>query len=91
VCGGARPEVHRRVAKSASHAPILTGIAPKQRGGREELTTGLEEVGEVSAEEIGAADPRWAVTLQLGGGSTARERGAGGRRCGLDGSSGRLL
>jgi hypothetical protein len=48
-------------------------------------------VGEVPAEEIGAADPRWAVTLQLGSGSTARERGAGGRRCGLDGSSGRLL
>jgi hypothetical protein len=48
--GGARPEVRRRVAKSASRAPNSMGIAPKQRGGRKELTKGLEEVGEASVE-----------------------------------------
>jgi hypothetical protein len=43
------------VAKSASRAPNSTGIAPKRRGGRKELTKGLGTEEEASVKEIGAA------------------------------------
>jgi hypothetical protein len=42
------------VAKSASRAPNTTGIAPKRRGGRKELTKGLGTEEEAPVKEIEA-------------------------------------
>jgi hypothetical protein len=52
-------------------------IAPKRRGGRCQLTKGLEEVGAAPEGEIGAAALRRRSVLRCGGAAVREERKGG--------------
>jgi hypothetical protein len=76
------------MAKSASQEPKMTGRAPKQRGGHEDITWGIETARRAAKEEIGAAAE---LRLHLLEAAALRDEERVRRWCGRSRGSGDLL